>query len=210
MDKISYWWYGIGLVCIGYAFYAGTDQTIGIVCLFAVAFLLRLLVHWLINKYILHKTNKLCSAINRCKNVIELDSIMAKFIEQKNYYVLDKAETAVIMRITDETVQPLPYQDAVCYGRDCFYKLSASVWLNPRKQTEWTQVFVFNDSIDFISSGHISYNLSDILELKMENRNRLCLILRNKNDGIYIQSDSAYLLYLIIRFLKKKNVWIGT
>lgn len=204
MDKISYWWYGIGLVCIGYAFYAGTDQSIGIVCLFAVAFLLRLLAHWLINKYILHKTNKLCFAINRCKNVIELDSIMKKVIKQRNPYVLNKAEMAIIMRISDETVQPLPYQDAICYNRECFYKLSASVWLNSRKQTEWTQIFVFNNSIEFMSSGHCSYCLSDILNLKMETKERLCLVLRNKTDGIYIQSNSAYLLCLIIRFLKNK------
>lgn len=204
MDKISYWWYGIGLACIGCALYTGTNWAIGLTFLFLVFFLLRLLFHWLFNKYILYKTNKLCSAIIRCKNVTELDLIMTKVIKQKNSYVLNKAKNTIIMHITGKTVQPLPYQDTVCHGRDCFYKLSALVWLNTHKQNVWAQVFAFNDSIDFMASGHTCYYLSDILELEMEKSNCLCLTLRNKAECVYIQSDSAFLLYLIILFLKNK------
>lgn len=201
MDKISNWWYIVGVICFACVFYTNESWAKGLLLIFVLMFIIRLIIHWIKNKYILYKTKKLCSAIYRCENVIDLNSVMKKFVRQSNSYVLNISLDAIKSQIA-KVLCPIKYDNAICYGRKCYYKVSAEVWLNQQNQTAKRQVFIFNDTIDFIDSGHKSYYLSDIMNLNMEYIDQLCITIRNKTDGIYIKSDSAYLIYFIIKYLK--------
>lgn len=144
-------------------------------------------------------------ALDDCTNLVELDKELRAVHERRsNSHVLKKVdEYAYNKRFPELPLKAFNFiDDRLAAGRACYMKTPVKVWVNNQNQNLNVRMYIFNDAIHFVGSGHFSYGFNNILNLELSpSWDKMTLTIRGRSKGVRVYSDTVFISYRILKKL---------
>lgn len=144
-------------------------------------------------------------ALDGCTNLPELDKeLKAVHKRRTNSHVLNKVDEYAY----NNCFPKLPLtafnfiDDRLAVGRACYMLTPVRVWVNNQNQNLNVNMYIFNDSVHFVGSGHFSYGFNNILNVELSpSWDMMTLTIAGRSKGVRVYSDSVFISYKILKKL---------
>ena len=92
--------------------------------------------------------------------------------------------------------------DRLTVGRACYMLTPVKVWVNNQNQNLNVRMYIFNDAVHFVGSGHFSYGFNNILNVELApSWDMITLTIRGRSKGVRVRSDTIFISYQILKKL---------